>query len=278
MDTMNSKVRMTEMKNSLTIATSDSGGCAGIQADIKTFSALGVFGMSVIAAVTAQNTVGVKDIAQLPVSNIASQIDAVFEDMGADSVKTGMLFSREVIEVVAERLEKYEVKNLVVDPVMVSASGAVLLKPDAVSLMVKKLFPLARVVTPNLYEAQELSGIKITSYKDKLEACKIISRKGAQTVLLKGGHFDGTDAVDLWFSGKSAYEYSSPKVDTHNVHGTGCTLSAAIAAFLAKGCTIDESIRKAKNYITGAILHGKELNIGKGNGPVDHFWNIFSGI
>ncbi|MDR2104170.1 MAG: bifunctional hydroxymethylpyrimidine kinase/phosphomethylpyrimidine kinase [Deferribacteraceae bacterium] len=262
------------MKKSLTIATSDSGGCAGIQADLKTFSALGVFGMSVIAAVTAQNTLEVKQIATIPIDNIAMQIDAVFEDIGADSVKIGMLFSKEIIDVVAKGLEKYEVKNLVVDPVMVAATGALLLKTDAINTMIKKLFPLARVVTPNLHEAEALSGIKILNYKDKVEACKIISRRGAQTVILKGGHGSGAESVDLWYNGKSVYEFSAPRVDTENVHGTGCTFSAAITAYLAHGCTLDESIRKAKIYITNAILKGKDLRIGRGSGPVNHFWNI----
>jgi hydroxymethylpyrimidine/phosphomethylpyrimidine kinase len=266
------------MKKCLTIAASDSGGCAGIQADIKTFSALGVFGTSVIVAATAQNTLEVKNIAQLPLDNIAAQIDAIFEDMGSDAVKTGMLFSKEIIEVVAERLEKQYVKNLVVDPVMVSTSGAVLLKPDAINIMTRKLFPLARVVTPNIPEAEALSGVKIKSYKDRVDACKVIVRKGAQTVLIKGGHLDGEDAVDLWYNGKSVYEFTSPKVETKNVHGTGCTFSAAIAAYLAKGNTLDESIRKAKNYISSAILRGNNMNIGKGSGPVNHFWNFPSGI
>jgi hydroxymethylpyrimidine/phosphomethylpyrimidine kinase len=265
------------MKKSLTIAASDSGGCAGIQADIKTFSALNVFGMSVIVAATAQNTVEVKDIAELPLDNIAAQIDAIFEDMGADSVKTGMLFSKEIIEVVAERLERHGAKNIVVDPVMVSSSGAVLLKPDAIKTMSKKLFPLARVVTPNLYEAETLAGIKITSYKDRVEACKIISAKGAQTVLLKGGHGMDSEALDLWYNGKSVYEFASPKIETKNTHGTGCTFSAAIAAYLAQGNTLDESIRKAKTYISSAILRGRDFNLGKGSGPVDHFWNFHSG-
>ncbi|MDR2400045.1 MAG: bifunctional hydroxymethylpyrimidine kinase/phosphomethylpyrimidine kinase [Deferribacteraceae bacterium] len=266
------------MKKSLTIAASDSGGCAGIQADIKTFSSLGVFGMSAIVAATAQNTLEVRDIAPLPLENIAAQIDAVLEDLGADSVKTGMLYSKEIIGAVAERLEYHGAKNIVVDPVMAAASGAILLKPDAVDVMVRKLFPLARVVTPNLLEAQVLSGIKISSYKDRVEACRIISMKGAQTVILKGGHSADDDALDIWYNGKSTFEYSSPRIDTKNVHGTGCTFSAAIAAYLAQDLTLDESIRKAKIYISSAILKGRDLKLGNGSGPVNHFWNFHSGI
>jgi hydroxymethylpyrimidine/phosphomethylpyrimidine kinase len=271
---MTKLLRRKSMKKCLTIASSDSGGCAGIQADLKTFSALGVFGMSAIVAVTAQNTLEVRDIYAIAPDNIAAQIDAVLDDLGADSVKTGMLFSKEIIEVVAKKLEKHEVRNLVVDPVMVAATGAVLLKTDAINTMIKKLFPLARVVTPNIHEAEVLSGIKILNYKDKVEACKIISKRGAQTIILKGGHGSGDEATDLWYNGKSVYEFSSSRVDTKNIHGTGCTYSAAIAAYLAQGGTLDESIRKAKKYISNAILKGKDIRLGNGSGPVDHFWNI----
>ena len=258
----------------LTIAGSDSGGCAGIQADIKTFSALGVFGMSAITALTSQNTLGVTHVYPVSAESVTSQIDAVMADMGAKAVKTGMLFSEDIISAVAGRLKHWQAENLVVDPVMVSTTGALLLRESAVEEMASHLFPLAKVVTPNLPEAEALVGGKIKTDSDRREACEAIVRKGAGSVVLKGGHDSGINgkAVDLWYDGKVFCELSSEWVDTKNLHGTGCTFSAAIAGYLALSHTLEESLRLAKNYISGAISAGKDMSVGKGNGPVDHFW------
>ncbi len=258
----------------LTIAGSDSGGCAGIQADIKTFSALGVFGMSAITALTSQNTLGVTHVYPVSPESVTHQIDAVMSDIGANTVKTGMLFSAEIISAVVGRLKHWQVDNLVVDPVMVSTTGAILLQESAVEEMVRHLFPLARVITPNLPEAEALTGGKITSDSDRREACKAIARKGARSVVLKGGHAGDRSgkAVDLWYDGKSFYEFTSDWVETKNLHGTGCTFSSAIAAYLALSHTLEESLRLAKKYIASAITAGGNLSIGQGDGPVDHFW------
>jgi hydroxymethylpyrimidine/phosphomethylpyrimidine kinase len=264
---------MKKFPRALTIAGSDSGGCAGIQADIKTFSALGVFGMSAITAITAQNTKQVADVEAISIHNITLQIDMVLSDIGANAVKTGMLFSSEIIEAVADRLSHWGAKNLVVDPVMVASSGATLLLPDAIKSMSEKLFPLATVITPNIPEAELLSGIKIEQEQDIYTACEILYNMGAKKVLLKGGHRQGGVATDLLFDGVNFHKFSSDWVDTNNLHGTGCTYSAAIAAFLAKGLTLADSVKKAKEYISGAIKHGKNLYISESNGPVDHFWD-----
>ena len=261
----------------LTIAGSDSGGCAGIQADIKTFSALGVFGMSAITALTSQNTLGVDYVYPVSVESVSSQIDAVMSDMGADAVKTGMLFSKDIIEAVVGRVKYWQIDNLVVDPVMVSASGAVLLQDNAVEEMLRYLFPLAKVVTPNLPEAEALAGGKIKTVSDRKAACEVIVRKGARSVVLKGGHGNAMDgkAVDLWYNGKAFYELSSEWIETVNLHGGGCTFSAAIAGYLALSNSLEDSLRQAKKYIGGAILAGKGMGVGKGDGPVNHFWQTY---
>ncbi|MDR0454233.1 MAG: bifunctional hydroxymethylpyrimidine kinase/phosphomethylpyrimidine kinase [Deferribacteraceae bacterium] len=258
----------------LTIAGSDSGGCAGIQADIKTFSALGVFGMSAVTALTSQNTLGVTNVSPVSAENVISQIDAVMSDIGANAVKTGMLFSKDIIKAVAERLKYWRADNLVVDPVMVSATGAVLLQDDAMEEMVHSLFPLAKVVTPNLPEAETLIGGKIKTDADCREACKTLVRKGVKSVVLKGGHIGSVNgkAVDLCYNGNTFYELLSEWSDTKNLHGTGCTFSAAIAGFLALAYTTEESLKLAKKYISGAVSAGKNMSIGSGGGPVDHFW------
>lgn len=259
----------------LTVAGSDSGGGAGIQADIKTFSALGVFGMSAITACTSQNTVGVTYVEQLSPESVTTQIDAVMDDIGADAVKTGMLYSKEIAYAVADRMKYWKVSNLVVDPVMVASTGALLMKKEDTDAFVQHIFPLARIITPNIPEAEYLTGVKINTHADKIHVCKILATTGASNVLLKGGHEPrpaNGQATDLWYDGANFTEISSPWVDTKNIHGTGCTFSAAIAAFLAKNDSLEASIQKAKDYIFNAINAGRTLSIGHGAGPVNHFW------
>ena len=255
----------------LTIAGTDSGGCAGVLADIKTFSALGVFGTAAIVAVTSQNTLGVSHVEALSAKSLSTQIDAVLSDIGADAVKTGMLFSAELIEVVADRLKYWKVENFVLDPVMVASTKAALLQKDTNFTMMEKLFGLASVITPNLYEAEVLSGITIKNNDDKKKAMERIIDKGANSVLLKGGHGTGKDAVDLWFDGHSLRKFNAPRINTRNTHGTGCTYSAAITAFLAKKLPLEEAIREAKKYIAAAIKEGASISIGNGAGPVSFF-------
>lgn len=260
----------------LTIAGSDSGGCAGIQADLKTFCALGVFGMSAITAITAQNTTGVKDIYSVSPENIICQIDAVMSDIGAGAVKTGMLFDKDIISAVAERIRYWEIKNFVLDPVMVATTGSVLLKEDAIDEIRRVLIPLALVSTPNTPEAEVLTGIKIHNEEDMMRACKVfIDELNAGSVIIKGGHIYESDcSTDIFYDGVSYKKFSSPKVDTRNLHGTGCTFSAAIAGFLSKGNNLLDSIAFGKEYISNAIESGKNFKIGAGDGPVDHFWRF----
>ncbi|HHW04238.1 MAG TPA: bifunctional hydroxymethylpyrimidine kinase/phosphomethylpyrimidine kinase [Thermoanaerobacterales bacterium] len=259
------------MKLALTIAGSDSGGGAGIQADLKTFSAHGVFGMSVITSITAQNTVGVLGIEDVSPSMVALQMKAVFEDLYPDAVKIGMVSNKEIIEAVAEGLECYKPANVVLDPVMISKTGSQLLKPEAIKALKEKLIPLSTVVTPNLMEAGELSDVEIKDKKDMKEAARKIFAMGAKAVIVKGGHLTG-DAADILYDGNDFIELISERIDTENTHGTGCTFSSAIAANLALGYNLADSARKAKEYITGAIRHA--LDIGKGVGPTNHFWNL----
>ena len=257
-------------KQVLTIAGSDSGGGAGIQADIKAMSANGVFAMSVITAVTAQNTEEVTDVFELPPAIIAAQIDAVFDDFDVAAVKTGMLSSAAVVDVVASMLKPQNVANLVVDPVMISKSGYPLLKPDAIDAVKTRLFPLALLVTPNVHEAQQLSGIKITSLADARRAAKIIHSFGCQQVLIKGGHLLAERVTDLLYDGRFFNVFKGEFIDTPHTHGTGCTLASAIAAHLARGKSIVDAIQSAKAYLTEAIRHS--LAIGHGQGPTDHFY------
>lgn len=260
------------MKKVLTIAGSDSCGGAGIQADLKSFSANGVFGMSVITAVTAQNTQGVFAVQDIDIQVIEKQIEAIFDDIEVDAVKIGMVSRVETIEAVAAGLLKYKPKNVVIDPVMISKSGYYLLKPDAVDAMVTKLLPLAAIVTPNIPEAEEIAQMKITSLKEMEEAAKVIYDLGPRHVLLKGGH-RSEDATDILFDGTKYYYLKGQRIETKNTHGTGCTLSAAIAANLAKGCTAYEAVAQAKEYITTGIEHS--FSIGKGVGPVHHFYHLY---
>jgi hydroxymethylpyrimidine/phosphomethylpyrimidine kinase len=258
------------MKQVLTIAGSDSGGGAGIQADIKSMSANGVYAMSAITAITAQNTEEVTDVLELPVSIIAAQIDAVFDDFDVAAVKTGMLSSAEIVRVVAKLLKPQAVTNLVVDPVMISKSGHRLLKPDAVEALMHELIPLALVVTPNIHEAQQLSGIEIKNLADARKAAKVIHRLGCRHVLIKGGHLLEDRATDLLYDGRFFELFKSEFIDTPHTHGTGCTYASAIAAHLALGKPLVQAITIAKAYLTETIRHG--LSIGHGKGPTHHFY------
>ncbi len=260
------------VKKALTIAGSDSGGCAGIQADIKTMSALGVFGMSAITAVTSQNTLGVTYIEELSTKSVITQIEAIYDDLSPDAVKSGMLFSKDIIEVVAEVLKALNKSPYVLDPVMVATSGAKLLKDDAISYMIDKLFPLAYVITPNIPEAELISGIKIECQEHVDKACKIIKNMGVQNIIIKGGHFSGEESVDTLYDGKNHYEISSMRIETKNTHGTGCTYSAAICSYMALGFNLLDAVKYTKQYITSAIIYGAEMNVGSGSGPVNHFF------
>lgn len=260
------------MKKVLTIAGSDSSGGAGIQADLKTFCAHGVYGMSVIAAVTAQNTQKVIDVQDISPDIIAKQIDAIFQDIEVDAVKIGMISRIESIDVISKKLKEYKPSNIVLDPVMVSKSGYPLINPDAVKTLIKELLPLATVITPNIPEAEKISGIKISTLDDMKKAAQIIYGMGPKNVLVKGGHFSG-DASDVLYDGKSITLFESERINTKNTHGTGCTLSSSIASNLALGMNVKEAIKKSKEYITTAIRHS--LSIGKGCGPTNHFYTLY---
>lgn len=259
------------MRTALTIAGSDSGGGAGIQADLKTFSAHQVFGMSVITAVTAQNTVEVRSIQTMSKEIIRDQISAVFDDIEVHAVKIGMLGSAENIETVAEMLHTYKPQHIILDPVMIAKSGHHLLEMEAVVALKKRLIPMATIVTPNLPEAETLSGITIQSKQDLYEACSIIEQLGAKAILLKGGHSVG-NPNDLFYDGTNYSWLRSERINTKNTHGTGCTLSSAIAANLANGLGIEDAIGQAKEYITKAIR--ESFAIGNGHGPVNHFYQF----
>jgi len=256
----------------LTIAGSDSGGGAGIQADLKTFSALGVYGSTVITALTAQNTKEVIDVLETPVAMVRAQIDAVMTDIGADAVKTGMLSSAEIIGEVAAGVRRFRIEKLVVDPVMVAKSGDRLLRADAVGAVLELLLPLTFIVTPNIPEAEVLSGRSIASEADMGEAARAIHARGARFVVVKGGHLEG-DAVDIVFDGSNVERFTSPRVNTRNTHGTGCTFSAAITARLAVGRDARDAIADAKAYLYGALLNSYE--VGAGHSPVHHFYQLW---
>jgi len=262
------------MKRALTIAGSDSGGGAGIQADLKTFSALGVYGMSVLTAITAQNTIGVQGVLELPPDFVGLQIDSVLSDIGADAVKTGMIANAAIIEVIADKVRQWGIQNLVVDPVMVAKSGDPLLRPEARDALIEHLLPLARVVTPNLHEARVLTGLEIRTLEDMRQAAAAIHALGARSVVVKGGHLEMVaECIDVLFDGQEFYEFAAPRVQTANTHGTGCTFASAIAAGLAKGQGVPESVQAAKNYLTGAMRSAANWHLGQGHGPVDHFWH-----
>jgi hydroxymethylpyrimidine/phosphomethylpyrimidine kinase len=260
------------MKKVLTIAGSDSGGGAGIQADLKAFAARGVYGMSALTAITAQNTLGVQGVFELPADFVAQQIDSVMSDIGADAWKTGMLSNAEIIGVVADRARRYDVGLLVIDPVMVAKSGDPLLRPEARDALIEELVPLAYVITPNHHEAQVLTGLEIRTLADMREAAVAIHAMGARHVVVKGGHLpEASDAVDVLYDGREFREFPAPRIDTPNTHGTGCTYASAIAAELAKGHPVPEAVRIAKAYLTATLRAAVDLHIGHGHGPLNHF-------
>ena len=261
----------TPRARAMTIAGSDSGGGAGIQADLKTFAALGVYGASALTAITAQNTVGVTAVHEIPTDVITAQIDAVLDDIGADAVKTGMLSSSPIIECVSQAVQRHQVQRLVVDPVMVAKSGDSLLREDAIDSLRSLLLPLAAVVTPNIPEAEALTSRTITSPDDARVAAREIVNLGCRSVVVKGGHLDGP-ATDLFFDGVAFQEFTSARIDTKNTHGTGCTFASAVAAGLAQGMTPVDAVALAKEYVTEAIRHS--FPIGQGHGPLNHFWRM----
>lgn len=258
----------------LTIAGSDSGGGAGIQADIKAISALGCYATTAITAVTVQNTLGVEAVHPIPLDILGGQIEAVLSDIGTDAVKIGMLHSSEVVEVVAEALQRHNITNIVLDPVMVSTSGHRLIEESAIATLQQKLLPMARVITPNIPEAEILAGVKIDTNDQLAAVARALSQGGKVSVLLKAGHLTDNHLVDVLYNAEddSIVELPSERCYTPNTHGTGCTLSSALAATLAQGHSLTEATRRAKEYLTGAIRSGAEYEIGGGHGPVDHFW------
>ncbi len=259
------------MKTALTIAGSDSSGGAGIQADIKTMTANGVFAMSAVTALTAQNTTGVAAIMEASPEFLAQQLDCIFTDIVPDAVKIGMVSSSALIAVIAEKLTQYQAKHIVLDPVMVATSGAKLISDDAIAALTEKLIPLAEVITPNIPEAEVLTGMKIRNVSDIEQAAKQISESYGCAVLLKGGH-SVNDANDYLYNKDGGSVFEGRRIDNPNTHGTGCTLSSAIASNLAKGFPLPEAIARAKTYISGAL--GAMLNLGKGSGPMNHAFAI----
>ena len=261
------------IKTALTIAGSDCSGGAGVQADLKTMSALGVFGMSVIVSVVAENTARVISIEDISPKVIADQIDAVFEDIPPDAVKVGMLSTPACMEAVASKLREYRPAHVVIDPVMYAKNGSPLMQESSIDTLIKTVIPVATLLTPNIPEAEKISEMKITTPEDMREAAKKIYEMGAGAVLVKGGHYIG-DARDILFDGREFHTYVEKRIDTKNTHGTGCTLSSAIASYLALGEPLPEAVGKAKAYVTGAIEHA--LPLGNGCGPTNHFfrwWN-----
>lgn len=263
---------MKRVPKAMTIAGSDSGAGAGIQADLKTFAALGVYGTSAITAITAQNTLGVTKIFALSPALVVSQIDAVVQDIGAHALKTGMLANSEIIVAVAKKIREHGLNNLVVDPVMVAKSGDLLLRKNAIKALRSDLIPLATVVTPNLPEAEELTGIRVTTAKHMREAAHRILALGTGSVVIKGGHRRGP-AIDLFYDGKNFRELRAARIRTRHTHGTGCTFSAAITAQLARGVDVESAVMLAKKYISQAIRRG--FPIGAGHGPVHHFYRLW---
>ena len=260
------------MKKVLTIAGSDCSGGAGIQADLKTFSAHGVFGMSVIVSVVAENTSRVIDYQDISTDIIKKQMDAVFEDIEVDAVKIGMLSCAEIMLAVAEKLKEYKPKNVVIDPVMYAKTGDALMDPNAIDTMIAEVIPLADVLTPNIPEAEKIAGIEIKNISDMEKAARIIHDMGCRNVLVKGGHAEG-DAIDVLFDGAEFNYYSVERIQTKNTHGTGCTYSSSIASNLALEMPISDALAASKEYVTTAIRHS--LEIGKGHGPTNHFYNLY---
>jgi hydroxymethylpyrimidine/phosphomethylpyrimidine kinase len=266
---------MKTYKKVLTIAGSDSGGGAGIQADLKTISSLGCFGTSVITAITAQNTLGVTGIHPIPVMMIRKQMEAVLSDIGTDAVKIGMIHSAGIIKTISDVLKKFRLKNIVLDPVMVATSGDRLIEDNTVEAFINYLFPYAEIITPNIPEAEILTGTKIADRDDMIDTARKLLEFGSRSVLVKGGHLKGKFLHDIFFqkSRKGNMRIFTNKfISTNNVHGTGCTLSSAIASFIALGNDTETAVEKAIAYLQGAILHGKDYRTGHGNGPVNHFY------
>lgn len=258
------------MRTALTIGGSDSGGGAGIQADLKTFAAHGVYGTSAITAVTAQNTLGVTAWQALPADLVIAQIEAIAGDIGADAVKTGMLANAAIVEAVAAAIDSLELPLVVVDPVMIAKGGERLLEEEAVAAMRAELLPRAHIVTPNVPEAEVLAGMAIGSLDDMREAGRRILALGPRVVLVKGGHLEGAESIDVACTATGTFEIHGARIASRSTHGTGCTLSSAIAANLARGLSDRESIERAREYLEGAIRHAPA--IGRGHGPLNHFW------
>lgn len=266
-----------QYKRVLSIAGSDPSGGAGIQADLKTMSACGCFGTTAITAVVDENTVGVYGVFPIPIPFVQGQIKSVLDDIGADAIKIGMLHSSELILAVKETLSHYDIRNIVLDPVMVSTSGDKLLQDEAIETLKNELIPIARVITPNVPEAEVLLNEKIKSQSDLPRIIKRLSCGGTVSVLLKAGHLTDDELTDVFYNAETdeIITLSSNRISTRNTHGTGCTLSSAIASMLAQGHPLNEAIREAKNYINEAIIKGAEYEIGKGHGPVHHFYNFW---
>jgi hydroxymethylpyrimidine/phosphomethylpyrimidine kinase len=260
------------MRTALTIAGSDSGAGAGIQADLKTFAAHGVYGTTAITAVTAQNTLGVTCFEALPADLVTAQIEAVASDIGVDAAKTGMLANAAIVEAVAAAIEALDLPLLVVDPVMIAKSGDRLVDDEAVGTMRSELLRRAFVVTPNIPEAETLADMRIRSDADRQEAARRIGKLGAAAVIVKGGHYASPDILDLLYDGHRFHEFRSPRVEGRHTHGTGCTFAAALAARLALGSTLEDAVPLAQEYVAGGIRHG--LAIGRGHGPLNHFWRL----
>jgi hydroxymethylpyrimidine/phosphomethylpyrimidine kinase len=267
---------MKTYKRVLTIAGSDSGGGAGIQADLKTISSLGCYGMSVITAITVQNTLGVTAIHPVPPEIVEKQINAVLSDIGTDSIKIGMLHSTEIIKTVAVALKKFSMKKIVLDPVMVATSGDKLIEDNTVNALIEYLFPLAAIITPNIPEAELLTGTKIFNKDDMIASALKLLNFGSESVLIKGGHLKGNVLYDIYIRNGRKNDIriiKNQKINTNNVHGTGCTLSSAIASFMAYGEETEIAVEKSIIYLQNAIVHGKNYKTGQGNGPVNHFFN-----
>ena len=263
---------MSSVNRAMTIAGSDSGGGAGVQADMKTFAALGVYGTSALTAITAQNTLGVTAVLELPPDLVAAQIDAILSDIGTDAVKTGMLANSAIIRVVADKVRERGLSNLVVDPVMVAKGGDRLLQEEAVEALRNLLIPLATMVTPNLPEAAVLVGRSVESLEDARRAARDIVAMGARFAVIKGGHLEG-DAVDVLYDGSELREFAAARLDTTSTHGTGCTFASAIAAGLAQGMAMEDAVGRAKEYVTEAIR--RAFPLGGGHGPLNHFYKLW---
>lgn len=259
----------------LTIAGSDSGGGAGIQADLKTISALGCYGTSVITAVTAQNTLGISAVSPVPVDIIEKQIEAVLSDIGTDAVKIGMLHSVEVIQAVKRNLVKYNLSKVVLDPVMIATSGDKLIEDDAIDTLIRELLPLSYIITPNLQEASVILNLKSLKKDEMITAAEKLLKLTNNAVLLKGGHLEGDTTYDIYIdkSGSAPQIFENRKIQSNNIHGTGCTLSSAIASHLARGYALKKAVKYAQKYVSNAIYYGKEYRTGNGHGPVNHFFD-----